>query len=164
MFNKTWGFTLLKGILGALFFFGLQPDALSAQDCGSSCGYCGPGKREGYTYTVNGDYNMDCLTATTGCKKCGGAQTMVADAQPAPAALIRAIRTAPIGSLRQLTPELTARLLVHPARGMIAIRGEGCEAGSVVAVSFLERRRIELLARGGVVSLESFLSSSAPTR
>ena len=152
--RKTFRATLVSLVVVALL-----PAALLAQaDCGTNCRDCATGKKEGYSYNSNGDYNMLCVSGTTGCQEAGcGAATLVSDA-PREGDLLAVVRSTPVDSLSALAGTLRERLLVFPERNMVALRGAHCAANSIVAVLFLPRARVAALAKSGLPHLKTFLA------
>lgn len=163
MYKKVWLEALAKAALIAIVLAPATPRTVSAQDCGTNCGGCGTGKKEGYDYHARGQYNMNCQDAITGCASCpggGGSEMLVKDAAQAPGALLSTLRSVSLESLRQMAPTLRDRLVVHPTRNIVAVRGAACQSKSVVALAFLSRERMEILSRSGLPGLEDFLNQA----
>lgn len=159
MCKRVWLAALAKAALIAIVLAPATPRTVKAQDCGTNCSGCATGMKEGWSYHAKGDYNMDCLTATTGCAQCGG-EMLVKDAAQAPGALLSTLRSVSLESLRQMAPTLRDRLVVHPTRNIVAVRGEACQSKSVVALAFLSRERMEILSRSGLPGLEDLLNQA----
>jgi hypothetical protein len=135
--------------------------SLPAQDCGEECGPCGQGKKEGMTWSAQGDYNMQCLTMNGPCLKCGA--SLVSDV-PNVASILQVLGAGPLSSLPTAASKLRDRLLVHPARNLVALRGDGCAAQKIIAVAFLSPDRIAALAKGGAARLDEFIVRQEASR
>lgn len=154
---------IVLGALAAVVFGVTSPDPILAQrsqDCGSNCGPCGTGKKEGWAFHVSGQYNMDCAEATVGCVQCSGGQALVRESPISADAVLAAVRSLSLADLIRLAPTLKGQVFVHRQRNLIAVRGEACAHDRVVALAFLPQDRLDVLARGGVGELTPFLARS----
>lgn len=162
--SKQWSFrAIFLGAFASVLFSAALPKVTLAQgnDCGTNCGSCGTGKKEGYGYNELGEYNMSCAEAVTGCFRCwGGQHTLVREAPNSANALLRAVRTSSLDGLIRLAPTLKGQVYLHRQRNLVAVRGEACAKDRVVALAFLSEDRIDALARGGVGDLTSFLAQA----
>ena len=155
--------TVLRAIVASFAIVAVTPDSVAAQfdDCGTNCRDCGEGKKEGYSWHADGQYNMNCLPATTGCVKTGcGAAGLVNDA-PKGTLSLALVSAAPGATMNELIRTSGLRLLVYPARNMVALRGDRCAENKIVAVMFLPPAQVSALAKAGARSLEEFLAKEA---
>lgn len=82
MNRKYWLAVIANAFVVTILFISATPQRAVAQDCGTNCSQCAELKKEGYSFHLQGGYNMACLPAITRCTECGA--TMVTDAAPAP--------------------------------------------------------------------------------
>jgi hypothetical protein len=153
--------TVRLTLVGACLF-AVLPEIVVAQpvpNCGEYCGPCGTGAKEGTDESANGEYDMRCITTSGGCSSAhcnvGG---LVSD-NASVASLVTKMSTLPLSSLVAAAKAWRGRLYLHPSRNLVAFRGEGCAANSIVAVAFLSRERLAILAKGGLPHLEDFLEA-----
>jgi hypothetical protein len=163
MTGKNWLATLASACVITIALISATPEQAIAQDCGTNCNDCGAGRKEGSSYSASGNYWMACVPATNGCSTvgCGIITEMVRDAAPAPTVLLNTLRSVSLDSLARLAPTLKGRLLLHPERSIVAVRGVACQAKAVAALAFLSHERIQILARSGLTGLETFLDQAA---
>jgi hypothetical protein len=129
-------------------------------DCGEYCGPCGTGKKEGWGWSASGDYDMRCIETQGGCPTAGcGAGSLVSDVRVSSSLLAKLSSASTSQAAWQTIPGMRERLLVYPARNMVALRGDRCAANSIVAVVFLSPARVADLAKRGVPLLEKFLQT-----
>ncbi|MCU0615488.1 MAG: hypothetical protein MUD17_00135 [Gemmatimonadaceae bacterium] len=155
--------TFVVGALASLLLAAAMPKTSLAQgkDCGSNCGSCGTGKKEGFGYHELGEYNMTCAEAVTGCFRCWGQHTLVRESPLSAEGLLRAIRTSSLDDLVRLAPSLKGQVFVYPQRKMVAVRGEECAKDRIVALAFLPQDRIDVLTRRGIGDLAQFLDQGS---
>ncbi len=153
---------LIVGALVSAVFGAISPTAVLAQgqDCGTNCGPCATGKKEAWNYHANGQYKMDCLEATTGCVQCSGGVQLVRESPVGADAILATVRSSSLAELVRLAPTLKGQVFVHRQRNLVAVRGEACAQDRVVALAFLPKDRLEVLARAGVGELTTFLNQS----
>lgn len=134
----------------------LTPNVMQGQDCGEYCLPCGFFGYEGSSYQPDGAWDMGCRNFSSTCAPCGGGAGGGAEAQ----------LTADISAAADSSPEIldeligrhSARLLVLPERGIVAIRGLDCNVDGISAIVFAHPRVTARLVAFGVERLDEYLS------
>ena len=139
-----------------------NPAPALAQDCGSSCQRCMWLGREGVNHSEGSHNLMDCRLGSQ-CAPCSGGpppgeDVSVSEAGVSETEILRALTSAARSELPQLLAEYGDRILLHTSRNLLAIRGSGCQAGHVTAVSFLDDAQMETLTRFPIRRLSEFLA------
>jgi len=129
-----------------------------AQDCGTDCVACWTNSYEGRNYTPNGDHDMACFLTEWGCAECG--DRAVSDAFVDARLVAETVAAALPGELAAVVVAHGRRLLVHAARGLVAVRGTKCSEDAVAVVVFVGNTKAETLRRLGVRELSGSLSTS----
>lgn len=137
-----------------------------ANDCGVTCVDCGLFNwfSEGVGFSYEGEYHMSCWSFGDDCNLCNDTTTTngIAEVPPAASKIVRAITGAQSGQLDRVVEQYGNRMLIHPSRGLLAIRGLGCKAKNVTVVVFLTADEIKALQSLGVAHLDDFLDDQAP--
>ena len=137
-----------------------SPAPVLAQDCGTSCQRCMWFGREGVNHERGSHNRMDCRLGSD-CGACTGGPTpggeSVSEAGVSETEILLAVLSATPSEIPHLLAEYEDRILLHIPRKLLAIRGSGCQADHVTAVSFLSHAQIETLKRLSVPRLDEFL-------
>ncbi len=155
MFQR-FRFSMLTVMAFALVV-GFSTDA-AAQDCALECRICNGDGREGVGYNRNGGYDMRCVDSNL-CKVCGEEEeekTLVADAGPSEASILRTLSVARPDDLAAVAAKYHDRIFLHASRQLLAIRGEGCQEEYITTVAFVSSDRTAALEQFGIRSLEDF--------
>lgn len=139
-----------------------SPAPVLAQDCGSSCQRCMWFGREGVNYSQGSHNLMDCRLGSE-CSPCTGGpppgeEASVSEVGVSETEILLALTRATPSELPRLFAEYKDRILLHASRNLLAIRGSGCQASHVTAVSFLDDSQMETLTRFPVRRLNEFLA------
>ena len=154
--SRCFFITMVLGLLVA------SPEPVLAQDCGTSCQSCGWFKKEGVNHKDGAVNDMRCRWGFD-CKPCHEGQEddppkSLSDAGASETEIIRAILEAAPGQLAGIVARYKDRILLHHPRQILAVRGVGCSADHVTAVSFLGRDMLDALDRLAIPRLGWFLA------
>lgn len=132
-----------------------QGECHAAQSCFYGCYYFRD--FQGYKSTEGwGSRSSECKPDD--CGPCT-IPPLVADAMPAPSAIVEALAATPSDQLSQiLTAELRGRVLVHPQRRLVAVTDQ-CSGLDIAAVAVLPSEKVSVLVDLGVAPLGPFLEA-----
>jgi len=126
----------------------------SAQECGDDCVPCGAIDSFIGVWTDGGLAFLDTTQCSYGTGDCEGCYRTVGDQTPLGTEILRAVESASEADLAQLLDAYGDRLLFHPKRNVLAVRGTTCSTEALAAVLYVNGEKAAALRRLGVDLLE----------
>lgn len=125
--------------------------------CGNYChsGTCGWDRYTGYDESPGGSWQIGC-TDTQHCDFCFS-PSLISERSVDQRDVSDILRDAPAHEVRAMVMLYQDRLLIHPQRNILAIRGSDCDAELVTSVVFVSPERMALLEELGLPSLNDHL-------